>query len=34
LEIDQETKLRIKKLRPADYIGLAAVLATIDERDS
>ena len=31
LDIDEATKLRIKKLRPADYIGLAAVLATITE---
>jgi adenylosuccinate lyase len=31
LDINEEVKLRIKKLKPADYIGLAVVLATLDE---
>jgi adenylosuccinate lyase len=31
LDIDEGTKLRIKKLKPSDYIGLAKLLATTRE---
>ncbi len=31
LDIDEKTKLRTKSLKPADYIGLASALATMEE---